>query len=403
MIWMLLILLVPLILMLIWPAWFTEKQTPQSHENTRLYQERTAELASSDWTDDEKAVLQLELDREFLASSDGVATAGGQHGDESGRMVLLVSVAFVAAAAWALYQVWGASNELRATELLDNGEHVELTRLEREELMSRLSEASKNHPAELEWGYLNARLLSANGQYSQAAEAFASILAQLSPDATADRAATLTLMAEARFFAADQKADQPTYDIILDALKASPSSRQALGLAGILAFELGKPGEALQHWKALWLGLPAGPESQVLAQGIQRAADRLSSQGEPVDLSWMQRAGIQVWVSISDEAKAAVSPDDLVFVLARAASGPPMPLAVQRLKVSDLPQQVTLSDAQAMAPGMNLSSFEDVVVVARVSRSGQPLPKAGDWQIESAVISHDREEILELSIAERVE
>ena len=403
MIWMLVILLLPLFFLLWKPVWFRDIQSLQSEENLRLYRERTAELAASDWADEDKAALQLELDREFLASDSGSDESVRAAGNTS-SVRLLVPVLIVAfASTFGLYQLWGASGELRATELLDKGEAVELTRLEREELMTLLGGASQRFPDQLEWGYLNARLLSAAGKYEQAFSVFESILKQMPEEASADRAATLTLMAEAKFFAAGQRADETTYALIQQALDLNPQSRQALGLAGILAFELDKAADALMHWKTLWQSLPAGPESQVLAQGIRRAAERLQSQGESVDLSWLQRAELKVLVELSEEARAQVSEGDSVFVLARAVSGPPMPLAVQRMQVSDLPQVVTLSDAQAMAPGMNLSSFDQVSVVARVSKSGQPLPQSGDWQIVSEPVANNHGAVLKLVISQLVE
>ena len=402
MIWMLLILLLPLVSLLWKPVWFRDIQSLQSEENLRLYRERTAELAASDWSDEDKAALQLELDREFLASDGNDESVKATQNTSS--FVFIVPVLLISMAlTYGLYQVWGAAGELRATELLDKGEEYELTRLEREELMSLLGSASQRFPEQLEWGYLNARLLSAEGKYSEAYSVFEAILQQMPEEATADRAATLTLMAEARFFAAGQKADETTYALIQQALDLNPQSRQALGLAGILAFELGKAADALNHWKTLWLGLPSGPESQVLAQGIRRAAEKLQSEGQAVDLSWLRKAELNVLVELSEEAKAHVADTDLVFVLARAVSGPPMPLAVERLRVSELPTMVTLSDAQAMAQGMRLSSFNPVSVVARVSKSGQPLPQTGDWQVVSEPVANNHDAVLKLVIDQLVE
>lgn len=55
-----------------------------------------------------------------------------------------------------------------------------------------------------------------------------------------------------------------------------------------------------------------------------------------------------------------------------------MPLAIIRKQVSDLPLSVTLTDAQAMMPNMKLSNFQQVKLLARISKSGSAMPQAGD-------------------------
>ena len=75
------------------------------------------------------------------------------------------------------------------------------------------------------------------------------------------------------------------------------------------------------------------------------------------------------------------SPEDAVFIFARAASGSRMPLALARKQVKDLPASFALDDSMAMSPAANLSTAtEKLVVGARISKSGQPMPSPGDFE-----------------------
>jgi cytochrome c-type biogenesis protein CcmH len=100
-------------------------------------------------------------------------------------------------------------------------------------------------------------------------------------------------------------------------------------------------------------------------------------------------AALKGSVRLAPELKAKASPDDTVFIFARAAQGPPMPLAVKRAKVRELPLEFALDDSMAMAPGMQLSGFPRVIVGARVSKSGSATPQPGDLQGASATVAND--------------
>ena len=95
-------------------------------------------------------------------------------------------------------------------------------------------------------------------------------------------------------------------------------------------------------------------------------------------------ASVTVRVDVSDEARADARPEETVFVYARASDGPPMPLAVARYTVADLPLEVTLDEGMAMMPGMSLANFPTVTVGARVSPSGDAIGATGDWFAERA-------------------
>ena len=118
---------------------------------------------------------------------------------------------------------------------------------------------------------------------------------------------------------------------------------------------------------------------------------------------WRQRpapaaASLKVRVELDAALKDKVQPGDAVFVFARALSGPPMPLAVKRLTVADLPAEVSLSDSDAMMPQLKLSKFPEVQLVARVSRAGNAT--AGEWIGRSAGVSSQSTEQQSVRISE---
>jgi cytochrome c-type biogenesis protein CcmH len=112
---------------------------------------------------------------------------------------------------------------------------------------------------------------------------------------------------------------------------------------------------------------------------------------------------IIVNVSLDPKLKAKVLPGDTLFVFAKAASGPPMPLAIARLTAAQLPTSVTLTDAMSMMPNLTLSKFPQVVLGARISKSGNAVAQSGDFQTLSAAVSNSRTEPIQLTIDRRVE
>jgi cytochrome c-type biogenesis protein CcmH len=109
-------------------------------------------------------------------------------------------------------------------------------------------------------------------------------------------------------------------------------------------------------------------------------------------------ATLKVAVSLSPAVAKQAAPDDVVYVFARAVNGPRMPLAIVRAQVKDLPTTIVLEESQGMGQGMTLSSAPEVIVVARVSKSGMANAQNGDLEGTSAPVKKGTKSI-SLSIA----
>ncbi len=172
------------------------------------------------------------------------------------------------------------------------------------------------------------------------------------------------------------------------ALKADPAQPKALLLAGTEAFQRQAYPEAIGHWEKVVQGGQASPGLLAQAQAgladARQAAGLPPAEAAPIAASPSPAApgGAQVSgrVTLSPALAAQAKPDDTVFVVARPAQGPRMPLAVLRRQVKDLPLDFVLDDSLAMSPAARLSGASTVVVTARISRSGQAMPQPGDLE-----------------------
>jgi len=173
--------------------------------------------------------------------------------------------------------------------------------------------------------------------------------------------------------------------LIDSALALDPNNLPALFYAGLGAANRGDTETATQRWEIL-LGLNP-PENirgileQRLAEwrGEPMPARRDAAQAVSNDEPIPDDAVVSARVSMSSDAMSAMTGDANIFVIARDPAAPSPPIAVSRLRVSELPTVVSLTDAQSMVAGRNLSAFKEIELVARVSLSGTPGAASGDW------------------------
>jgi cytochrome c-type biogenesis protein CcmH len=171
-------------------------------------------------------------------------------------------------------------------------------------------------------------------------------------------------------------------EIVEEILRKNPNHKGGLWMAGVAAAEHKDLAKAVEYWERLKRQFP--PESEEAKQiGLYIAeAKGLPAPSEDTAPAPAVESAkrIRVKVILAEDLKAKASPEDALFIFARAAEGPPMPLAVVRKQVKDLPVEIELDDSMAMMRGMNLSSFDRIVLGARISKSGKPTPSPGDLQ-----------------------
>lgn len=186
-------------------------------------------------------------------------------------------------------------------------------------------------------------------------------------------------------------------------LTSAPDNTQANWLKGMAAYQSGVFADAVARWQPLLDAMPPDTEGRdMLVAQINDARERAGMPALPIAASNAAAAAptppapalaadaatpgttasprLHVRVEIDPMLKARLQPSDVLFVSARASEGPRIPLAARRISPIELPLELELSDADAMAPQFRLSTANEVIVSARVSRTGIANSAPGDFE-----------------------
>jgi cytochrome c-type biogenesis protein CcmH len=287
------------------------------------------------------------------------------------------------AASILLYRYVGNPDALQPDALTASADHGQSM----EQAIAGLAAKLKQNPEDVEGWSLLGRAYEATERFADARDALAHAhaLAKDDNEVTVAYAEALALSTESRRVEGEPRA------LIESVLKTTPDNQRGLWLLGISDYQRGQYDAAIADWNRLLAVLPKESDivPSVREQIAQAEAARdgrapVARQPTPTDTAPASNPQLQVQVALDAKLKDKVAPNDVLFVYAKAASGPPMPLAIQRLTADKLPTSVTLTDAMGMLPNMKLSQFPQVVVGARVSKSGNAIAQSGDLQAISA-------------------
>lgn len=295
-----------------------------------------------------------------------------------------ISIVFITASAAGLYNAVGSPHATSgASQMPDVNQMV-----------TSLAERLQGQPDDVKGWKMLGRSYMTMGNYDEAARAFDRAV-QLE---SAQNAQTLVALGIALTEGNGRQITSQAVSVFENALRLEPNNPEALFWGGLGAFNSGNSALAADRWELL---LETNPPAEVRNIVHQRIAEW---RGEvlPADAAAPPPIVVTAKVSLSDEAKAALPKDASIFIIARDPAQPSPPIAVTRRSLSELPLLVELGDRESMIPGRNLSAFVEFEMVARVSVSGNPAARSGDWFASSLVRPAESRQV-ELSIDEQVQ
>jgi cytochrome c-type biogenesis protein CcmH len=385
---------------IVWPLLRARTSATANDDNaaTDIYRDQKRQL------DDELAagaITRAERDAQLdelttrlgaeLASPAAPASAGSPR---TSYVSALILVAAIPATALALYATYGSPSALVASA--PPTAHANMTQEQVVAMVDKLAARMKEHPEDPAGWKLLARADAALGRFPEAVAAFREAAARGPVDASllADWADALAM--------ANRSLDGEPTTLIARALALDPNHPKALSLAATAALERKDYDAAIDDWRKLKAQLPAGSDDAkeidamiADAEAAQRGASTASSATRAAPTSNTPSnvdSAITGRVTIDPKLQERVAATDTLFNFARAVNGPRMPLAVERTTAGAFPHAFRLDDSMAMAPGAALSNAGDVIVEARISKTGNATPTSGDLEGRSGVVkpgAHD--------------
>ena len=269
-----------------------------------------------------------------------------------------------------------------------------------EEMIEKLVAKLEKNPNNAEGWFMLARSYMSMNRYNEAVNAL-----KKTDELVPNNPVIMLRYADALSMINGGKISGKPFELVKRAVALKPNDPTGLWLIGMGYGELGEYKKAISYWNLLLTILKdeksINEVQNLIRQAKSKAGISLDAK-DTVQTTAIKKAptaaSIKINVTIDKKLLNNVSPTDTLFIFAKALKGPPMPLAVVRKQVKDLPLQVTLDDSMAMIPNMKLSSFSKVKITARISKTGQPLLQKGDVHSKEKHISLPYSDLININI-----
>jgi len=397
-------------LLFVVPPLFLRKKNAAEIErrsvNISIYKNQLEELdmdlAAGDIGQEQFDKSQQEIERRLLEDVSAAEQAAGKSGRGLSIATAVIAVVAVPLAAVLLYGKLGNPDAINPQVQMAQSAtspHGDESNIEQqiEMMVSQLAQRLQENPQDLEGWVMLGRSMSVLGRYEEAMMAY-----ERAVQFAGDDASVLTDYADSIAMATGESLEGRPMELLLKALSIDPNNQKALWLVGTGLFERGDFAGAIEHWGHLRDMLPPDSEDiEVMHANIAEAESYRKRQlagefgqvpaqqamAEKVAVAKVAAARVTGRVSIASELAGKFAAGDTLFVFARAVNGPPMPLAIVRAQASELPLEFSLDESMAMMPNMSLAKFSEVVIGARISKTGNAMPQSGDLQGATAAVA----------------
>jgi cytochrome c-type biogenesis protein CcmH len=356
-----------------------------------------ADLARGSITQDNYNEARAELERRMLEESRIEKDAPAAAAPVGGIKTALVIGAAVPVIAGLLYAKLGAPDAFSPLATPPQNQH-QLSGAQIDDMVAKLAARLEKEPDNIDGWVMLARSYYQQRKFPEAARAYDK-LTQLLPN----EADLFADYADALAMAQGRKLGGKPMELVNKALQLDPNQWKALAMAGTEAFDRKDYKAAITYWERLKANAGDEPIGKQIQASIDEARQlaglppsaptapvapvaAASSKAAPAPAAKVNvpaaaaGKGVSGTVTLEKSLAAKVKPTDTVYIIARAAQGSKMPAALITRPVKDLPLKFTLDDTTSMNPQVKMSAFPEVILVARVSKSGSAMPASGDLE-----------------------
>lgn len=249
------------------------------------------------------------------------------------------------------------------------------------EAILQLQAELERNPNQPQGWLLLGKSLASEGKLAESSDAFARAVKLLPDDPD-----LLVEAAQSRLYASSQrKLDPQAIAWVQHALSVQPGHQRATWLLGISQRQSGQSAEAAKTWEPLLTQVDAATAATLRQQIDAARADAglppLPAPAESASPATSANAlAVKVALDPDFATRVRLRGDATVFVIARLTDGSPMPVAVEKHSLQELPLTLTLDDGDSLMPTQKLSALKEVELVARLSASGDPMRQEGDLE-----------------------